>query len=111
MRIDQLEPGRCFEQGEEPPFRTGRLLRIGTGSAIVRFDVDPDSETTIVVRRGREVTKEVSFTTPVRPVAISLGTTVRPLERPGCDALTQEPPACALPVAPLEPEVVNEVQR
>lgn len=109
MRIDQLEPGRCFEAGEEPPYYTGRLLRIGTGSAIVKYDVDRDKTTTISVRRGREVTKEVSFTTPTRPVAISLGTEVRPLERPGCDVLAQEPPACVLPVAQPEPEVASDV--
>lgn len=107
MRIADLEPGRCFEAGEEPPFYTGRLIRLGTGSAIVRYDVDRDKTTTITVRRGREVEKQVSFTTPMRPVAISLATFVRPLERAGCDVIAQEAPACAVVLSTDQQEVVS----
>lgn len=92
MRISELQPGKCFEAGEEPPFYSGRLIRLGAGSAIVRYDVD--REKTITVRRGRDVPQEVSFTAPTRPVAISLGTQVRPLDRPGCESFEQEAPAC-----------------
>ena len=70
-------PGQRFRIGDEEPFRFGRLLRVGTGAAIVRYEgVKPKQ---IVVRRGREVTKTVSFKAPLRPVAVSLGTAVVPL--------------------------------
>jgi hypothetical protein len=95
VKIADLLPGECFEAGEEAPFRAGKLIRLGTGSAVVRYDEDDEKTTTIEVRRGREVVKEVSFTTPSRPVAISLGTTVRRLARPGCQA-TPTVPVCAV---------------
>jgi hypothetical protein len=86
MRIADLRPadpekgypGQRFRRGEEEPYQFGRLLRLGTGAAVVQYEgVKPK---TINVRRGREVVRSVSFRAPLRPVAVSLETEVTPIE-------------------------------
>lgn len=84
-KIGDLEPGRRFRQGDEEPYRFGKLLRVSVGSATVQYESRKVKH--IEVRRGREVVRTASFKAPMRPVAISLETEVTPVEElPAVDA-------------------------
>jgi hypothetical protein len=74
MLVSELEPGAKFRC----PFSgvSGTVVRIGTGSAVVRYGNRAASFTVLEV----EGEKEVAFEAPGRPVTISLQTEVERCE-------------------------------
>jgi hypothetical protein len=109
MRIADLRPadpekgypGQRFRRGEEEPYQYGRLIRVGTGSAIVRYETTKTK--TITVRRGREVVKTATFPAPLRPVAISLDTEVTPIEHTEVVNAVYDADQTRRPVVPGDP--------
>ncbi len=76
MNIEQLAEGARFRLAGIPE-RTGKVVRLGTGSAVVQYDGTTHRE--ITVRRGAEVVDQAGFDVPLRPVTISLATQVIPI--------------------------------
>lgn len=71
--LTEVEPGTRFRL----PYcgKTGVLLRVGPGGAMVKYE-GTDRDVNFLVRSGDEVTGEVTFTAPGKSVQISAGTMV-----------------------------------
>lgn len=93
MTIAQLRPRDRFALACNPN-RTGEVVRIGVGSAVVRYD--GLNHRRVDVRRGDEVIASAEFDAPNKPVTISLGTQVERLPGASCRACGREEPACEL---------------